>query len=547
LIEARRSSFTALFALVVAYVLLRDLDLTPYDDAYFFKRFALNFREHGVWAWNAADGPVHGLTSQLFQWLALPLWALAPQHFVLASKLLSSACLLGCVWQLAPRFAGSAAGFALLLLAFANPLVTLTVHTGMETPLALLVLSVSLRRLLERAEQPRPGGALEAAALTTLTYLCRPDAALIVGLTFLVLHAERRRTLATFALASFALLGGCLLAFRRYYGTALPLPFYAKTLGQSPYDAALRRLGAPGKLMHALTWAGFAAPLGALGALGARERRPALALCVAGGAFVSYHLLLTNEIMGYHARFYVPALVPFALAAALGAPASGRVPDGVKLRWLGAWACALAAGYVCHVLASRDSDALERVLLPAYLAQVALAVCACFPEPLATALGRAQVPALGLLALLQSAACRPPRLGALYDDSQFLARSSAEVTTTRGLFELRRCVPLRTVYHSEIGVPGLVLPNVRVVDLAGLMSKTLALEHPHFDVYCLSERPEAIFLPHKTYAEQNREILGSECLREYTRVIRESSSPLYVRSDLLPAFERCARDVEPWR
>ncbi|HVR18457.1 MAG TPA: hypothetical protein VMS65_02130, partial [Polyangiaceae bacterium] len=104
-----------------------------------------------------------------------------------------------------------------------------------------------------------------------------------------------------------------------------------------------------------------------------------------------------------------------------------------------------------------------------------------------------------------------------------------------------------TLYHSEIGVPGLVLPHARIVDLAGLMSRSIALDRPRFDAYCSRDRPEVVFLPHRNYAEQNREIAASACLRGYTRVIGRSSSPLYVRNDLAAAFDGCARDVARFR
>src|SRR5688572_31936399 len=88
-------------ALDYGYLLARDLDATPYDDAYFFKRFALNFLEHGTFAWNSADGPVHGLTSQLFQCLSVVSTALAREHFVIASKVLLTACLVAAAWVFA--------------------------------------------------------------------------------------------------------------------------------------------------------------------------------------------------------------------------------------------------------------------------------------------------------------------------------------------------------------------------------------------------------------------------------------------------------------
>src|SRR5206468_7387916 len=43
-------------------------------------------------------------------------------------------------------------------------------------------------------------------------------------------------------------------------------------------------------------------------------------LVASAGALALYHALMTNEVMGYHARFYAPALLPLGLAAALAWP-----------------------------------------------------------------------------------------------------------------------------------------------------------------------------------------------------------------------------------
>jgi hypothetical protein len=55
---------------VFALHTLGQMAVDPWDDALFFKRFALNTLDHGVAAWNLSDGPVHGNTTQLFQLLS---------------------------------------------------------------------------------------------------------------------------------------------------------------------------------------------------------------------------------------------------------------------------------------------------------------------------------------------------------------------------------------------------------------------------------------------------------------------------------------------
>ena len=239
-----RARWPVMFVFAVAGVaLVRDLTVTPYDDGYFFKRFALNFMHHGVFAWNVADGPVHGITSQLFQLVAVPLTWIAPHHFVLASKLFLAACSCACGVLLAResvRIARRDAAALLAVVVLCSPPVLATMHTGMETALALLLVTWSLGWV--GTERAQPG---RAAAQTLLVYLCRPDAALIPVLAFVIAQARDRAGVLRYLALLLAGLAACLAALRAYYGTALPLPFYVKTFAFSPYGDAMVGAHAP--------------------------------------------------------------------------------------------------------------------------------------------------------------------------------------------------------------------------------------------------------------------------------------------------------------
>ncbi|HEU4538067.1 MAG TPA: hypothetical protein VFS00_28295, partial [Polyangiaceae bacterium] len=76
-----RAAAVALGAIVVGAYLLCRFHEIPWDDAYFFKRFAQNFLAHGSLAWNVDEGPVYGNTSLGFQLLAVALVAAAPGHY----------------------------------------------------------------------------------------------------------------------------------------------------------------------------------------------------------------------------------------------------------------------------------------------------------------------------------------------------------------------------------------------------------------------------------------------------------------------------------
>jgi hypothetical protein len=246
--------------------------------------------------------------------------------------------------------------------------------------------------------------------------------------------------------------------------------------------------------------------------------------------------------MGYHARFFVPALPAVAVAAAAGWDAVAPRFVETRARWT-IWIAAMVALYWLGAVEHGGPRSPDRLPWPAYLAPVAITAWLVSRRER----GRTSVSGLDAL-LVAGAACS---LGALpFDvdrpraDAEYVARSGGQVTTVRGIDDLERCLPnISTVYHSEVGVPGMVFPDAKVVDLSGLMSREIALERIPFDALCDRDRPEAIFLPHKNYVAKNLEIQQSACLKRYTRVVRLSSSPLYVRSDLAPAFSACARDV----
>ncbi len=534
----RRQIGTAViaFGLLVAYVLFRDLGASPYDDGYFFARFARNFLRHGVFAWNPTDGPVHGSTSQLFQALAVPIYALFPGYYVAATKAVLAAALLLFFASCCRLVASHRAPLALVWASAASPLVLSTVHTGMETALALALLAAWLH-FFERGAPPWALG-----AMTLLVYLVRPDAALLPTAAFAIRHFGRLRALAAFGGALLAGLTVWWLLAWNYYGTPLPLPFYQKTLGFSPYGESVARAALVQKVRQFGTFAFFAAPIAWIALFGKGRRR--LDLLGAAALFASYHLLFTREIMGYHGRFYLPAL-PFLLLAAAGSWATferGAVRQrAFALLWLLAAGIAYGLGAVeTHRLGLHQ--ALPWTVWLAWSAALILLVTG----PRGLPWLQRGIPAAAALAAV---ALYPPTAGfQLKSDAAILRQHAGEFTTVRGIYDLRRCLPdLHTLYHSEMGIPGLLFPDARVVDLVGLLSNAVALEHEDFETMCQRDRPEAIFLPHRGYATLRARIEASPCFRNYQRMVDQSSAPLYVRRDLAQRLLSCAREIQRWQ
>jgi hypothetical protein len=113
-----------------------------------------------------------------------------------------------------------------------------------------------------------------------------------------------------------------------------------------------------------------------------------------------------------------------------------------------------------------------------------------------------------------------------------------------GLGEVKRCIrePMH-MYQSELGLPGVMFLRSRITDLSGLMNPGVAFGHSDFDSDCMRDPPEVFFLPHWTHQHLNERILNSRCIQLFAQPedAPPSSTPLYIRRDLLADFERCVR------
>jgi hypothetical protein len=521
-----------LHGVALALFALRNLGREPYDDAYFFKRFALHALHAGKLAWNRDEPPVYGSTSQLWQALAVAITAVAPEHFVLAGKLLAVALLVASAYLLA-RATREHDGGASAALVWSSPAWFYAALSGMESALVLALLAgCAVLAQHERAASRR--WLTPVAAL--LVYLARTDA-VVLALALLLAPLRAPRELAARALLTCAALATWLALAKLYYGSALPLPFYTKTAAFSPYDAEFLALCARSKLQHVALFGLAAVPLAGCASL--RLDRTNAVLLAGSAVFVGYHGLLGVDVMGMHARFYLPALVPLGLAAARGLADDHR-PGARALVAIG-MACVLAWGAYWRWPPSGRAEQIAPALLVAHLLAAACALASIAWPGVRLRAPWLTTAALATASALVPAAAPLPRL----DDAAYLHAHVARGSVFRGLPELVACFGDGIhVYHSETGVPGLLLARGKVGDLAGLLSPQWLFRRTSFDAICSRERPEAIFLPHRNYRALNREIAASRCLRGYTRAIAKSASPLHVRNDLFARFEQCVKPGE---
>ena len=449
--------------------------LPVYDDALFFRRFALNLWEHGVWAWNVEDGPVHGNTSQLWQGIVALLALVAPERVLLLSRLVSAAALVA-AGALLMRSRPKAAVVVGLL----SPLVLPTVLSGMETSVTVALGAALL-------VVPRGAG-----VLTVLLYAARPDTALL-SLPTLVLRRQW-----THLAGAVAGIGALLALYQWGYGSALPLAATLKVGGVSALEPDMLAMTVQAGRRHGLHALLAVTPLLICGWRSWRSWLPA-------ALFFAFHAFVSVDVMGLHGRFYAPA-VPWLIFAVRDLKSA---PAGLV------WAAAVGLAVHLGAVQGEDGWAIGQVSRWSWLAFVVGTAAACWRPWLLPVFVTCGVVHLG-------------SFDAPMKDRPLAMRLRVGTASWQGMPTAVRCVgPDAHVFHSEIGVPGVQFR--RVTDLGGLMTP---YDTP-FDAQCESHQPELIWLPHRNYTRKRAEAEASPCLLQgYREVTTTTAAPLYVRNDL---------------
>ena len=476
---------------VVALMVLWKLSgFHAWDDAYMFVRYADNLLAEGKLAWNPGGEATYGLTSPLYLLVVVPFRLLAPGNAALAivgSSLLSGAAFLALlVLLLATQTHASPLGRRALVLlglfAVAVAMYHMLTHfvSGMDTLFALAYLTayIVLAKWHERA--PSGARAVLVGVLGGLAYFVRPDLMLYAALVPLAALAfgptarHRKHALLIGAITAGVLAGQMAFA-HLYFGTALPLPFYAKSL--TLYGPAIR---AKHRLTPVVQLAQYAVsfwfPLLLIAVdflvnLRNREDRRApvdLGLLVATVLFVAYYLGFVLQIMYMGARFYYPTLPAILfLAAQSAARLTRRLLPGApeRVARLPRGLCWLAAGLLLYTL-----------LPPARVAF----------EKLQAARGQGRFARFSLA-----------------DDYDRNHRGYWFALDT--LSTLPDDVVLAA---TEIGRPGVLNPTKTIIDLTGLNDTRVARQG--FDAASLLDvqKPDLIYMPHPDYTEMAARLVG---------------------------------------
>jgi hypothetical protein len=504
---------TGAVALPVFKLALTLYGRTVVDDGYMFIRYADNLIANHVLAWNPQDGPAYGLTSPFFLLVVVPVRALLPNAAPLAaliSSLISGIAFFALLARLVlPRGSarGPAARTTILLLAVtlaaSSGLLVMHVVSGMDTMFALAGLTGYMLCGRNFETHPSLTTALFTGALGGLAYFARPDL-LVYSFAvpgFLLFASLYRRDAAfirwsaVIAGTTLVVVGLNLLLAWIFLGSALPLPFYAKAtnLYLGTMAETFRAEGIEMGLTFFRTYSFLLAPSVMRAVIDPHQwwkRYSAVetGLVVGAATLIVYYTFFVSQIMGFGARFYfpvLPVLVYLAcrdLAFLVDAFADGRnVPDAMPLR-------SVVAGGV-----------LILVVLGSFLSL----------GPVLFELARhiKHRDSLSHLTQLKTA---------------FLKEGEGRIWFALDEFSL---LPNDlTIATTEVGLPGVMNPHKRIVDLAGLNEPQIAQQGFDADFVFRTYSPDLIYMPYPWYDHLLAQITVHKVFQEGYEVISRKDS-----------------------
>jgi len=347
------------WAVLIFAVMSRCSAVFVWDDSYMFYRYADNLIRYGDLTWNPAGQGTYGLTSPLFLILVLPIRVLFPGEPALTlylSSMIAGFLFLALLLVLCDRFAGRSplAGplaKTIILFSVAVSVRPISAHfaNGMDTTFAMAYLTAYLLLAKINEESRSIAGAVCMGLWGGLAFTARPDLMLYTVLVpvSIVLLSRNREAKRNAALALGVTLGMCaawLIFASWYFGSPLPLSFYAK--GLRLYDETIYRAYGSTPI-HEL--GGFVFSYWFLvliivadvfvnrGSWWNQTSDVDKSLIIPTMLFILYYAFFVLQIMPYHARFYYPT---FPVIAYLGGVGAARlvasIPESAKPRFIDA-------------------------------------------------------------------------------------------------------------------------------------------------------------------------------------------------------------------
>ncbi|HYW81577.1 MAG TPA: hypothetical protein VE890_18475, partial [Thermoguttaceae bacterium] len=305
---------------------------TRFDDSYMFLRYANNLIAGHGHAWDAGGEQVYGSTSLLHVGvvtaLKYGLSGMSDARLLLLASALPGVLMLAMLVVTCGRFSTHRllhrryllwSGLLMPTLALGG-IVLYHHRTGMDTMLATLCNAVLIFLTLRAA---RKGTVRQVASVVVagyLAFLARPDNGIYVTLfpvlCFLLLGTGLRgKQIVVFTAGMIGVLAVDATVKWSVFGTPLPLAFYAKQHGAY---AGYANPEGPNPFFLLQTFLGVVLPfLCVTLMLADRRTKPILVVFFVPVALTFGYYFTVNQIMGVAARFYMPSLPFFVVAAAL--------------------------------------------------------------------------------------------------------------------------------------------------------------------------------------------------------------------------------------
>jgi hypothetical protein len=501
-------------------VLASSLRQHEFDDSYMFVRYAYQLAHGRGFAWNPDGVQTYGATSLLYVLVVAAFHALVPLGPTPLVTLASALLGLGALALLVLTVTKNARSEILRAPVVAAALVVVPLvfqrgfafhaATGMDTTLAILCNTTLIFSVLSYAKAPSPRALAGVCACAWLSFAARPDDAIYAlgfPTLYLALHLPTLRHAARFLAITLALLSLDALAKRHWFGSPFPLSVYVKSRGfYEGYIGAWRW----NPIEYLLYFAAAAAPFLAMIVLGVRRTNlRTVAAFTLPVALTFLYYFRAIQIMGHFARYYFPGL-PFVVV--VGVLLLDERLVGVRM-------------------------AEARPPLTRGLVSVAIfAVAFGFADRIEDAYG---VRYLGLRAAPQVT---------LLDGLPSLGWDPAMTAFSRIAERLPQDA---VIAATEVGYLGADLPELTLVDLAGLNDNTLARQG-FSAAYVESRHPDLIWMPHREYTGLNKALLASSELAarydyypgafEFGLAVRKDTR---LRSDVMRAVQAVWEETYP--
>lgn len=468
---------------------------SPMDDAYIYMRYVNNIVEGEGAVWNQGESPTYGSSSLLYLGLLTVVRYLTAMPTGLLLQGVSFSLGIGFILALTWAIKGVCTtpfmrqGWLIFFLVscFVASSQIFLYHTltGMETTLSLLVNSILIGVVLRFIQHPTMQWAILSGVMGFICYETRPETGLygvlIPGLATLLLtpHEGRKRLLGGMAAVFSLLMIGSAAAKMLYFGTPVPLSFFVKRAGAFEGYVGHQNWN---PIRYLVAFGQEALPFLVILLFTAQRKHMRLLIVFLTPVVCHFIYLFTVvQIMGNNARYYYPAL-PFIIA-----PALITLDDFLSEQQ------------------SSPMLSLRTLVMPLILSAFLIAM-------LSPLIGERIAGAYRIYVLE-----RKDR-----SDDHYLAKRSRELPLlewSQALTDISHLVsnlPKGTVVAmSEVGYPGAVASQVKIVDLSGLNDWEMV--HHAFSADALFDRrPEFIWMPHSHYTKQIASIISDPRFkREY--------------------------------